>query len=133
MRQITCISTACSEKTPELLREIQRQSQHRNARDGLSGLLLFDGVRFLLILEGEAKAVTATLERIRNDKRHLGMVLLADKRIERAQFGTWAMLCRDARASINDLQEALRPYLRDADRTTQALFESFAALRARAA
>ena len=133
MRQITCISTVCGEKSPELLRDIQRQSQHRNVRDGLSGLLLFDGVRFLLILEGEANAVTATLERVRKDKRHLGLVLLAEKRIERAQFGSWAMLCRDAHAPINDLQDALRPYLRDADRTTRALFESFAALRARAA
>ena len=133
MRQITCISTACGEKSAELLRDIQRQSQHRNARDGLSGLLLFDGVRFLLILEGEANAVTATLERVRNDKRHLGMVMLADKTIEHAQFGSWAMLSRDARAPINDLQNALSPYLRNADRTTRALFESFAVLRARAA
>ena len=116
-----------------MLRDIQHRSQRRNARDGLSGLLLFDGVRFLLILEGDANAVTATLERVRDDKRHLGMVLLADKIIERAQFGNWAMICRDARAPINGLQDALRPYLRDADRTTRALFESFAALRARAA
>lgn len=43
------------------------------------------------------------------------------------------MLCRDVRKSVDDIKGDLEPYLRDADRNTRALFESFAAIRAIAA
>ena len=133
MRQVTYVSTACGDDSYEVFRDIERQSLRNNVRSGLSGLLLFDGVRYLQILEGNSEAIEATVARIHADNRHLGVLLLADKTVECAQFGGWAMLCRDARLPTDDLGKALAPYLRDADRNTRALFESFAAIRAKAA
>ena len=67
------------------------QSQKNNLRDGLTGLLIYDGKRFFQYLEGEETQVCRTVERIRADDRHYALVVLSEKETERRQFGNWAM------------------------------------------
>lgn len=87
MRQLTYVSTVRGELLTEAVKSIERHAQQSNAAQGLSGLSLFDGVRFLQILEGDADRIESTLDRIRGDRRHFGIVILADKTVERGQFG----------------------------------------------
>jgi hypothetical protein len=70
-------------------------SRVRNGSDGITGLLLADGTRFLQALEGEADAVRACYARIALDDRHCDVVTVADEPIEHRQFGSWSMDYRD--------------------------------------
>lgn len=131
VRQITYISTLRAGHDSGAFAEIERQSLRRNATAGLSGLLLFDGRRFLQVLEGAEEAVAETYARIGRDPRHHAVVVLADKQVAAPSFGGWAMLCRDVTRPEQDLGALLQPYLAQADRNTKATFESFAEIRAR--
>ncbi|KQR87969.1 BLUF domain-containing protein [Sphingomonas sp. Leaf343] len=70
-------------------------SRLRNGTDGITGLLLADGTRYLQALEGEADAVRACYARIAQDDRHCDIVTVADEAIAQRQFGTWSMDYRD--------------------------------------
>lgn len=99
-----------------------------NARRNVTGLLLYDGVRFLQVLEGAPADVDALVERIRNDGRHHALVVLSRKPIDARHFSEWAMAYRDARDD-RDLAAVVAPLVEGADASTRALFESFARLR----
>ena len=133
MRQLTYISTSRGSGKRSLLAEIEAQSQRRNALVGITGMLLFDGVRFLQVLEGDAAALDETYARIKADPRHYALVKLRDIDIETPHFPGWAMLARDVVNQRDRLTELLQPYLLSADRSTKALFTSFVELRDKAA
>jgi hypothetical protein len=127
-RQITYISTARLPVAESLLADIERVALRNNAVAGLSGLLLFDGVRFLQVLEGPNDAIEPVLANIQADPRHFGMVVLRDSTVEARGFPGWAMLCRNVRGQA-DVSDLIGRYVAGADKNTRALFESFAAIR----
>jgi len=90
MRQLVYISTATPRIDPNPA-DILATSRRNNARDGVSGLLWFDGKRFLQALEGEEAVVARTFERIGADPRHRALVILSDRQVETREFGAWAM------------------------------------------
>lgn len=125
---ITYISTAATKIDGPVLDAILVVSRRNNARDGLSGMLIYDGVRFLQYLEGEAFEIDAALTRIRADERHRGLVVLARKGIERRQFGEWAMASRQTIGG-ESIADAVVDMTRDCDPTVAAELVSFARLR----
>lgn len=129
LRQITYISTTQPGADINVLSAIERHAQQKNAVNGLSGLLMFDGVRYLQVLEGSPDAVQSTFERIAKDPRHFALVVLRDREVPDRSFGGWAMLCRDVSGKDTALVEMIAPFVRDADKSTRALFESFADIR----
>lgn len=128
MRQITYISTA-RQGDANMLAGIERHAVERNSREDLSGLLLFDGKRFLQVLEGPESAVAAAFARIQADPRHIAVVVLRDRQVDHRSFGGWAMLCRAPDQIDNALAELVSVFVRTADPTTRGLFESFAQIR----
>ncbi|MBJ2158624.1 BLUF domain-containing protein [Variovorax sp. IB41] len=50
---------------------IVSQARARNAAQGITGLLVFDGLRFCQHLEGPREAVAALMQRIESDPRHI--------------------------------------------------------------
>lgn len=104
-------------------------SQRNNRRVGVTGMLMFDGLRFLQALEGDEVAVRSTFERIRADDRHRGVVALSDRRIAAREFGTWDMafensMTSSAARSLVEQVEALVDNVEN--RNTRELFRSFA-------
>jgi len=75
----------------QIVSEILAISRRNNATAGVTGLLLYDGKRFLQALEGSEAAVSTTYERIKLDTRHRGIVLLSSKVVEARSFGDWSM------------------------------------------
>lgn len=63
-----------------------------NARDELTGALVYDGHNFLQLLEGPDDKVEACLATIRSDPRHSGMAEVRRRTVETRDFGEWAML-----------------------------------------
>lgn len=62
-----------------------------NRRNGVTGLLLFNGERFLQLLEGEERVVRETFDRIAADPRHRGIAVLGTTTSDRRAFGDWDM------------------------------------------
>ena len=75
---------------PELGR-LLHQSQMHNQAANITGVLLYDGTRFLQVLEGEKGVIEAVFARILLDCRHTDVQILANGATERRQFKSWAM------------------------------------------
>jgi hypothetical protein len=131
MLQITYISTARPELPAEAIDEILAASRRNNHADGITGLLLYDGYRFLQALEGEAGRVQRCFERIKADPRHRACVLLSKYEVIDRSFGTWSMASQRVGIAHGNTVAELVDSLTDevADPTMQALFRSFARLR----
>ncbi len=92
MRQIVYMSDSLTSGDEAELTAIFNQSRHNNAIDGVSGLLCFDGERFLQAFEGPRVSIAATFDRIKADKRHENLIVLIDRPIAKRDFGSWTML-----------------------------------------
>lgn len=88
MLQLVYISTAAKDA---VCADILRTSRRNNGRDGITGLLYADGVRFLQALEGPEEAVEAAYARIKTDPRHKAQVVLSRREVEAREFGNWEM------------------------------------------
>lgn len=137
MHQLTYISTARAGLIDGDVDRILLSSRRNNHRDRISGLLVYDGVRFLQALEGEKDLVEAAFLRIKADPRHRAAVMLSLRETSVREFGTWDMACERVAigkggASVAETVDDLVAKLPDPN--TKALFSSFARLdRSRAA
>lgn len=89
--QVVYISRAVAFVNDDVVFKIGQESRSRNSA---SGILLFDGYRFIQAIEGDAVAVKSTTDRIFADSRHSHIHVVVDRLIERRQFGTWSMQSR---------------------------------------
>lgn len=62
-----------------------------NARDEISGVLIFNGSAFMQILEGSEAAVGGLVERLASDPRHSNMSIRDDRPIDARTFPNWSM------------------------------------------
>jgi hypothetical protein len=134
MLQLTYISTARPELPAEAIDQILAASRRHNHADGISGLLLYDGYRFLQALEGEPSRVHRAYDRIKADPRHRALVLLASHEVTDRSFGNWSMASQRVGISRGNTVVELVDSLTNevADPNMQALFRSFARLRSAA-
>lgn len=111
-------------------------SRRNNARNDVSGLLVYCGGNFLQALEGPEDAVRATLQRITGDNRHGAIDILLEEKPQQRIFADWSMAFEEVGAL--DLQEhpGANSYLlgdRRSQRATGAndhdVFEFFASFR----
>ena len=86
------------------LQDILGVARARNARNDVSGMLLFEGASFLQVLEGERAKIDALLEKIRDDPRHTRAVLLLREPIEQRSFADWTM--GYTRVALGELEDA---------------------------
>ena len=130
MHQICYMSraTAFDEST---IRSIVEIAQARNRADGITGLLLSDGTRYLQAIEGAEPALRACYERIRRDPRHHDIVTVNDAAVEGRQFGGWSMLRRHREWLVGN-RDFRRAVMADVaavtDAPLKAMFIGFAAL-----
>ncbi|MGK6325395.1 BLUF domain-containing protein [Sphingomonas sp. DT-51] len=73
------------------LARILAKSQANNARDGITGALMFNAGCFAQVLEGPLEQVEAAFERIQQDERHGEVSLLTLGGIDARSFPNWAM------------------------------------------
>jgi hypothetical protein len=67
-------------------------SARRNARHGITGVLLFGGGHFLQVLEGPPEVVDALVGRIAADPRHTDFEVLLRRPVSSRQFAHWGMV-----------------------------------------
>lgn len=126
MEQLIYISTARSlgALDQSQVDQILETSRRNNSRDGLSGLLVIGGRRFLQLLEGPSEALARTYARIRADERHFALVELSRRSISERSLPEWAMACASDGESLSAAVERLTSLVDDA--LLRAEFASFA-------
>ncbi len=62
-----------------------------NMRVGVTGVLLFDGTRFLQYIEGPEDGLGVALQRVYGATSHENVIELNRGRVERRQFPFWSM------------------------------------------
>ena len=128
MRQIVYTSVTNGKFQVEELGAILHDARFHNKRNAVSGLLLFDGKRFLQALEGESRDVSNTFERISRDKRHRSIKVLCNRKIEFREFGNWDMATKVLEASDYSRSVAALVALVSSPEI-KAAFENFAGVK----
>lgn len=91
LKTLTYTSRARLDLTDEDLGDIHQTARHLNALDGIRGLLLYDGSRFLQIIEGGEAAIDNLVERLRSDPRHSAFEVRDERFVEKRSFADWSM------------------------------------------
>lgn len=87
-------STARPGLTSADIDRIVETAKRVNADLQITGMLAFDGTGFAQILEGESADIDRLIEKIRNDPRHTGCVVLSYGPIAARRFDSWTMAYR---------------------------------------
>lgn len=87
------VSDAVGEAATNLLvlAEILGASERNNRRDGLTGVLMRHGGRFMQAIEGRRADVDRLMDRLRADPRHQNLRLLSDHDVPVRLFPEWPM------------------------------------------
>lgn len=91
MLELVYISTATRSFEQDDLRELVEQAAAINSREGITGLLLYNGRNFLQLLEGESGRIVALMARLRADPRHDGIRIVSQRRTAAPACGGWGM------------------------------------------
>lgn len=71
---------------PNIVGQIVSQARHRNEARGITGLLVFDGMRFCQHFEGKEPDVLALMATMARDPRHMDVRVLHRGPIERRRY-----------------------------------------------
>ena len=85
------VSVASHEMSERDLLDLLAVSRDNNARDEITGMLLYKEGRFMQLLEGPETAVCATYHRIARDLRHRDVTLLLEGSLAERDFLDWSM------------------------------------------
>jgi hypothetical protein len=91
MLSVVYASTAAVPFSEEALSVLLERSQAKNARLGLTGLLLYKDGQFMQALEGAEDAVRDLYAVIAADPRHSGVRTLLEEQVSARQFPDWTM------------------------------------------
>ena len=111
IKTVTYTSFASLDLTARDLVEIHQAAKRLNALDGITGLLIFNGTRFLQIIEGDEAAIDELIERLRRDRRHSAFEIRDARFVGQRAFPDWSM----------ELVQVNASYLLACDEITAAL------------
>ena len=78
----------------------------KNALLNITGAIGYDGARFAQIIEGEKDDVTGLMDTIKADTRHSGIVIMAEKPVDRRIYEGWGMKHMDS-LIFDDFESAM--------------------------
>ena len=110
------------------VQNILASSERNNVASNITGLLLFDGARYIQILEGESQDVERLFMTISKDPRHHSLELLHKGPILERSFETWRMAYEALpKGLLSDLAENMAVYSLEQDGEPLGIDESFGA------
>jgi hypothetical protein len=89
------------------VRSILTRAQHLNARDNVTGLLVFNHSFFAQALEGEPDTIDQTFGRISKDVRYTLPTIVLKQTVSERGFGAWTMCARQLSQLDNDILDNL--------------------------
>ncbi len=127
MYRLLYISTVRSATDAAALETIINSARIANRANRLTGLLVFDGHRFLQYLEGEEYSVRRLYAKIKVDTRHYAVVTLRESEGEQRQFADWdmAMVTGISAAEFDRQVERVTRLVENCDVLTAAELKGF--------
>jgi hypothetical protein len=113
LKSLTYTSLARLDLTTRDLLAIHQSARRLNALDGITGLLIFNGTRFLQIIEGEEGAIDDLVERLRADRRHSALEIRDQRMVDTRSFPDWSMELVTVSAAYLDAREEIDNVLPD--------------------
>lgn len=89
--EVLYVSTLAPQQPPGVVADIASHARAANAARQITGLLIFDGMRFCQQLEGYQNDVLALIERIRNDPRHIHVEILHHGPLAQRRFQQFSL------------------------------------------
>jgi len=91
MRALAYMSCASTKLSAVKLSEILRSSERFNRIAGVTGVMLFDGLRFFQYLEGPLDGLNGVMGRVRNATSHEALEILLSQDIGQRLIPYWSM------------------------------------------
>ena len=91
MIELVYFSQADDNLSSEDISKILKRARHFNAKNNITGCLLYHNKEFLQILEGEKKTVLDLFALIKKDKRHSNVLVLGEDKKNERMFSDWHM------------------------------------------
>lgn len=111
MIALTYISTSTMDFSDEDLVKLLEVAHENNAKENISGLLLYNGANtFIQVLEGDDEKVDALYQHIKKDERHRRVTRLSRESIVQRSFSDWKMGFRKLNSTISNKLEAYSNY-----------------------
>ena len=95
------------------LEDIETSSREWNARNNVTGFMIFNGTHFLQIVEGTEEAIDDLVERVRKDPRHTGFEIRDRQKVERRSFPGWPLEVVRVNASYFEARDVIADRLPD--------------------
>jgi len=117
MFQLFYVSDATVKFDREMLRGLLVKARDKNAKLGITGMLLYRGACFAQILEGEEILVRSLYEEISRDPRHHKITVMFEGPAREREFHDWSMAFREPSgefAAIPGFSDFLNPARQDA-------------------
>ena len=111
LSQLVYVSAASEPMDEEELAELLAQSRERNARNDITGMLLYKDNRFIQLLEGHEEQVQKVYDSIRRDDRHHDLQLLWFRYAQFREFPDWTMGFRNIDESALESLPGYTPFL----------------------
>lgn len=89
--QLVYASRALQPFSDDELTALLSSIRPKNQARAVTGMLLYDDLAFLQILEGQKGELATLFELIQKDPRHHHIVTILEKPISQRQFGDWSM------------------------------------------
>jgi hypothetical protein len=87
-----CYCSVRKESTDaEAVDNILQSANAFNAKKDITGVLLYSEHNFIQILEGDGETVMGLFQKIKQDKRHECVMMVAYETIDKRLFPSWAM------------------------------------------
>ena len=103
------------------LEDIETSSREWNARNDVTGFMIFNGTHFLQLIEGAEPVVDDLVARVRRDPRHTGFEIRDRQKVERRSFPGWPLEVVRVNASYFEARDTI------ADRLPPTVSESIRA------
>jgi hypothetical protein len=91
MHAIAYVSAASWSLLDEQIDRLVARARHRNALNGITGVLLYCDGNFMQYIEGDEDTVVETFARIRASDSHYQINELMNQAILEREFGDWTM------------------------------------------
>ena len=111
MRRIVYLSSATRPMSDADLVELLRASRVNNARDDVTGVLLYQAGHFIQLLEGESVVIDSIYARIEKDPRHHSCLRMLDGEADERLFADWSMAFRPADSLSAELKNEVAEFI----------------------
>ncbi len=102
MYQIIYVSSATYLFSQAELLALLEQSRANNEKSGITGILLYRDGNILQLLEGAVESVQGLYQKIEQDPRHKGTIVLWEGPVAERDFPDWRMAFRDLSLLANN-------------------------------